>query len=76
MPKINKNIELCFSPTEVTVINNKISTLYKKIPNFSPDLIYLDGHQILIIKVKSMAMILMAKTKFLTLQIFYFLNIR
>lgn len=43
MPKINKSIELCFSPTEVTVINNKISTLYKKIPNFSPDLIYLDG---------------------------------
>ncbi len=43
MKDINSNIELEFSETNVTLINNKIVTLYKKIPNFSPDLIYLDG---------------------------------
>jgi hypothetical protein len=43
MNKVNKNLVLSHSPTYVTQINNKICTLHKKIPNFSPDFIYLDG---------------------------------
>jgi hypothetical protein len=37
------NIKFCYSPARMAIVENKICTLYDKLPNVYPDFIYLDG---------------------------------
>lgn len=41
--QLKENVNFHFSEVEMTTFNDRVCTMYRKLPNICPDLIYLDG---------------------------------